>query len=194
MISGIFNTNSGFRKYIDYFNVTNHEMEFSKSFFWQLNLDRLPEAIYWPSEEVFHVRLQSVEVPQLPRIPQLLEQKLHNFNVVDYGLPDNDYTFTLKFFDFIDNICNYTFSQMAYRICNPITNIGVMRNQMLVTGTLYKLDSRSNPILHYSFFDGLFTNYTPNRQFNDEMSIDNDFTVEIKAGMAYMEYDNIRTA
>lgn len=192
MITGIFNTNSGFRKYINYYDITNKNLELSKTFFWEMELNRLPTAIYWPEDSIFKVRLQSVEVPQIPKIPDLIEVKLFNFKIRDYGLPENNYEFTLKFQDFQDNICNYTFSQMAYRICNPITLIGVLRNEMLVSGILYKLDSRHNPTLHYTFYDGLFKDYTPSREFTDSLEADNSFTVVIDAGMAYLEYDNIR--
>ena len=92
--------------YMDFINRNNMKMnaqEILTSFEWDVEFTKKPAAVFWPGDDTFHIRLNSVQPPGADGSSNQVQQaEMRGFTLIQSGLTENSGSLSMNFQDFED--------------------------------------------------------------------------------------------
>lgn len=175
---------SGYRMWHTYEKIKEGNKPLPNSFHWDLIIKRRPTWMYFPPEEIFHIRLISFTPPKYTP-PSVEEKEIHGYKLKQYGLADYSGTSEGTSQDRLDYSIWTAFRELLYEADRPLDRTARPKQDFFWDCDVIQLDDMDYPVRKWVILDALLSDISDNITMDGTKSIIGEITFTFSYQLAY---------
>jgi len=170
---------TGFRRHITRESIAGDQKDIVSGFFWEFIVNKWPNAVYYPGDQVFKTRLMTCSPPSdISSAP--LETNLHGFDIIMPGDIARSGSCGGVFQDFIDQSIINIFQDWSDKTQDAETRLSLPKSELYMDASVFQLDRQLNPIRMWEMRTGLLENWDCPPNFGGDNNIGGQVSFSIK--------------
>lgn len=153
-IADMVRSNGGRMSFIDYEkSYRDNNKEFLRGDMWELKVIAAPKIVYYPGDEIFNKRLNSVQVGLNYGVTGIQKRTRGSYTIYQQTDQETSGTLTLSFVDKEDQAITYFIQDWRNKIADPDTKISCRKDDLVMDCKLFLTNSSRIDVRTLTFFN-----------------------------------------